>query len=389
MNSIPIKEVLRKLNQAMSGMTKILLEAAAESEVEKRAGVGFYERSEGRQDYRNGYRSRTVQTSLETLEIQVPRLRGQGFVPSFLERKVRAVSEVEEWVEEAFLSGMNRSSIIRLMESTTGCRPSDDLLKNVAKKLDRQTKDFRERPLNGDYQYLYLDAAWAKDIVGVNATKICIMTAVGITYSGEKEILGFERTPTENEAAWSGFLTRLKERGLDPRRISLVVSDEHKGLKNALSLEIGDVPHQLCWAQRMRNVRKSVAASDRSELIRGLQLVYLAKNINAAKDAFRRWKAKWSKKYPSVVASVEEDLGYLLAFYSCASLHWEYLRTSNPVERVFRELRRQQYGCGAFANRDACNRTVYRVFSWLNGLWQGKNIWDIRQRKAKKMALAQ
>lgn len=403
MNSISIKEVLGKatsiipdgedlrwgdLNSLMSGMTKVLLEAACESEIEKRVGIEIYERGDERADYRNGYRSRVVQTSLETLSIQVPRLRGQGFIPSFLEPKRRAVSQVEEWVEDAFLSGMSRSSIIRLMESTTGCRPSDDLLSSVQSELDGKAKAFRERQLYGDYQYLYLDAAWAKDIVGVTATRICIMTALGVTYSGEKEILGFERTPIENEAAWQGFLLRLKERGLDPRRLVLVVSDEHKGLKNALSIALGDVPHQLCWAHRMRNVRKAVSASDRRDIVAGLQLVYLAKNLTAAKDAFRRWKRRWSGKYPFVVKSVEEDLGYLLAFYSCEELHWEYIRTSNPIERVFRELRRQQYGSGAFANRDACNRTVYRVFSWLNHLWQGKNIWDIRSRKAKKVTLA-
>jgi len=403
MSSIPVKEILRKaaskipdsedlvwgdLNQAMSGMHKLLLETCAESEVEKRTGVGFYGRGEERTDYRNGYRTRIVQTSLATLQIQVPRLRGQGYIPSFLEPRVRALSQVEEWVEDAFLSGIDRAKIIRLMQATAGCRPSDDLLKCVAGELDEQAKAFQNRPLVGDYQYLYLDAAWAKDIVGVNATRICIMTAVGVTYSGQKEILGFERMSIENESNWRGFLVRLKERGLDPARLELVVSDEHGGLKNAIAEVLGDVAHQLCWAHRMRNVRKAVAAADRKEVVTGLQLVYLAKHLVAAKLAFKRWAARWSEKYPNLVASVEEDLGYLLAFYFCDSLHWEYLRTSNPIERVFRELRRQQFGCGAFANPKACNRAVFRIFSWLNRLWQDKNIWDIRKRKLQKMAQA-
>lgn len=403
MSSIPVREVLRKaaskipdsedlvwgdLNQAMSGMHKLLLEACAESEVEKRAGIGSYRRGEERTDYRNGYRSRTVQTTLDTLQIQIPRLRGQGFIPSFLEPRVRALSQVEEWVEDAFLSGMDRAKIIRLMEATAQCRPSDDLLRRVSKELDEQAKAFRERPLVGDYQYLYLDAAWAKDIVGVTATRICIMTALGVTYSGTKEILGFERTQIENEVSWKGFVSRIKERGLDPARLVLVVSDEHNGLKNALAEVLGDVPHQLCWAHRMRNVRKAVAVADRKEVVVGLGLVYLAKHLVAAKQAFKRWADRWREKYPSVVASVQEDLGYLLAFYVCDSLHWEYLRTSNPIERVFRELRRQQFGCGAFANRDACNRAVFRVFNWLNRLWQDTNIWDIRKRKMQKMSKA-
>jgi putative transposase len=403
-SSITLKEVLEKaacrisdeenlvygeLDSAMAGVTKLLLQAMAESEVERRAGVRLHERAETRTDHRNGYRSRKVQMSYQVVEIKIPRLRGQGFVPSFLEPNRRAIAEVEGWVGKAFLSGVSRSEVIRLLESTTGCRPSDGLLGRVQEELDRQVKTFRERRLLGIYEHLFLDAAWAKDIVGVNATRICVMTAVGITHSGEKEILGFERTPKENESSWRGFLTRLKERGLKPSDLSLVISDEHKGLLNAVGEVLGDVPHQMCWAHRCRNVRKAVAASDREEVIAGLRGVYDAKHLDAAKNAFKVWELRWQDKYPAVVESVREDLGYLLAFYNCNELHWEYVRTTNPIERVFRELRRQQFGCGAFANRDACNRAVFRVFNWLNELWKDKDIWQSRIRKRKKDELAE
>ena len=404
MSSITLKEVLEKaacrisdvenlvygeLDSAMAGLTKVLLEAMAESEVEKRAGVRLHERGETRADHRNGYRRRNVQMSYQVVEIRIPRLRGQGFVPSFLEPNHRAIAEVEGWVAKAYLSGLSRSGVIRLLESTTGCRPSDDLLRRVQEELDTMVKVFRERPLTGRYQYLFLDAAWTKDIVGMNATRICIMTAVGVTYSGEKEILGFERITTENESGWRGFLTRLKDRGLEPADVSLVISDEHNGLLKAASEVLGDVPHQLCWAHRCRNVRKAVLSADRKAVIAGLREVYDARSLLWSKDAFRRWETRWSGQYPGVVQAVKEDLGHLLAFYNCPQLHWEYLRTSNPIERVFRELRRQQFGCGAFANREACNRAVFRVFNWLNELWKGKDIWQPRLRKAKRVKLAQ
>lgn len=403
MNSITVKEVLEKaacrivdeenlaygeLDSAMAGLTKVLLEAIAESEVERRTGLRLYERGETRTEYRNGYRSRKVQMSHQVVEIRIPRMRGQGFVPSFLEPNHRAIAEVEGWVGKAFLSGLQRCEVIRLLESTTGCRPSDDLLARVQVDMDKLVKAFRERKLEGKYQYVFLDAAWAKDIVGITATRICIMTAVGVTHEGQKEILGFERTATENEAGWRGFLSRLVARGLNPDDLDLVISDEHGGIIKACCEILGDVPHQWCWAHRMRNVRKAVAVADRGEVVEGLQSVYKAKHLQEAKDAFRKWKAKWAEKYPSVVASVEEDLGHLLAFYNCESLHWEYIRTSNPIERVFRELRRQQYGSGAFANRDACNRAVFRVFNWLNELWKDKDIWQPRKRKHKQLAEA-
>jgi len=399
MNSISVREVIGKaitkisdtedqiwgdLNSATAGLTKLLLETMAESEVERRIGAQLYERGETRQDYRNGYRERTVQMSHQVIEIQIPRLRGQGFIPSFIEPKRRAIEQVEDWVEKAYLSGLNRSEVIRLLEATTGCRPSSDLLKRVSETIDKQVKEFRERKLCGRYQYLFLDAAWAKDIVGINATRICIMTAVGITDTGEKEILGFERTARENEAGWRGFIRRLVERGLDPRTLELVISDEHGGLINAASEILGDVPHQWCWAHRVRNVCKALLKSDRKEAAEGLRAVFKADNLAQAKEAFRKWRNRWHNEYPSVVASVEEDLGHLLAFYSCSSLHWEYVRTSNPIERVFRELRRQQYGSGAFANRDACNRAVYKIYRLLNEMWCGKNIWEPRKLKMQK-----
>jgi len=403
MESISLREVLRKaacqigspedlvwgdLDSAMSGLTKVLLETLAESEVERRAGARLHERGESRSDYRNGYRRRTAQLSYQVVEIRIPRLRGQGFVPSFLEPGRRAIAQVEGWVDKALMAGLGRSEVIRLLESTTGCRPSDTLLKRVQVELDKRVKEFRERPLTGRYQYLFLDAAWAKDIVGLNATRICIMTAVGVTYSGEKEILGFERTAIENEPGWRGFLGRLVSRGLKPSDLALVISDEHGGLLNAASEVLGDVPHQLCWAHRMRNVRKAVNAPDRKAVVAGLQQVYQAINLGAAKDALRRWCARWQHRYPSLVASVEQDSGLLLAFFTCPELHWEYVRTSNPIERAFRELRRQQFGCGAFANRDACNRAVYRVFAWLNDLWSDKDIWQPRIRKRKQLPMA-
>ena len=403
MESISLREVLQRaacrigchedsvwgdLDSAAAGLTRLLLECLAESEVDRRAGARLHERGEGRSDYRNGYRTRTAQLSYQVVEIRIPRLRGQGFVPSFLEPNHRAVAQVEGWVDKALMAGLGRSEVIRLMESTTGCRPSETLLRRVQGELDKRVKQFRERPLTKRYQYLFLDAAWAKDLVGLSATRVCIMTAMGVTESGEKEILGFERTPIENEGAWRGFLSRLVSRGLNPADLRLVISDEHKGLVSAAVEVLGDVAYQLCWAHRCRNVRKAVNARDRGAVVAGLQQVYLAPNLSAAKEALRRWCVRWIHNYPGVVASVKEDAGLLLAFFGCPELHWEYVRTTNPIERVFLELRRQQFGCGAFANRNACNRAVYRVFAWLNELWSGKDIWQHRAQKRKQVALA-
>jgi putative transposase len=383
--SDPEDRLYGDLDSAMADSIKRLLESIAESEVERRAGIKRYKRGP-REDYRNGHRQRKVQTPYRTVTIQIPRLRNQGYVPSYLKPGHRAIDEVEDWVGKALLVGMHRADIIRFMEDTTECRPSDRLIKRVQEDLDLEAKKFKERKLDGDYVYLFLDAAWVKDIVGVNASRICILTAMAVTADGQKELLGFERSQRENESAWRGFLTRLKERGLNPSRLRLVVSDEHKGLAAALGEVLGDAPHQLCWAHRVRNIFKVIAKADRRAMLDGLRAIYAAAHKTAAQAAFRMWKLRWFQKYPSVVQSLEEDLGQLLCHLDMPEPHRKYLRTSNPIERVFLELRRRRFGCGAFANRAQSERVVFGVFLWLNGKWKDKNIWLERAGKQRKLA---
>ena len=398
MESITLSELMRQtrelvsdpedrlygdLDASMADAIKCLLESIALSEVEMRAGVRLYERGEERQDYRNGYRKRKVQTAYKTITIRIPRLREQGYVPTYLEPGHRAIAEVEEWVSKALLVGLHRADIVRFMETANGCRPSDRLITRVQEGLDKEAKEWKERKLTGRYVYLFLDAAWVKDIVGVNASRICILTAVGITEDGRKELLGFERVQRESESAWRGFLTRTVHRGLDPSSLALVISDEHKGIAPAISEVLGDVPYQLCWAHRVRNILKAAEKKDRPELLEGLRRIYRAAHKVAAKTAFREWRSRWREKYPQLTANLEEDLGYLLSFYDCPELRWKYLRTTNPIERVFLELRRRRFGCGAFANRQSSERIVFGVFLWLNQLWEGKNIWRERARRQK------
>ena len=366
-----------------------LFEQMAESEVERRLGARLYERSPARQGHRNGSRRRRAQLSFTTVTIRIPRLREEGFVPSFLERNRRAISTTERWVERAFLCGISRAEVIRLLEGATGCRPSEPLLRRVQAQLDERVQQFRSRPLTGSYEYLFLDAAWVKDIVGMNARRICILTAVGVTTDGKKEILGFARAQRECAASWTRFLQELMARGLchcvSSGTLRLVISDEHEGIKKAVEDTLGDVRHQLCWAHRCRNLFEAVSKADRKEMAQSLRRIYQADHRTGALAAFREFKRQWSGGYPSLVANTEVDLAHLLAFLDCPELHREYVRTSNPIERVFVELRRARFGCGAFANRESCDRVVGGVYMRLNEGWQGTDIWyERRQRRQRR-----
>lgn len=364
-----------------------ILEAAAMSEIEQRIGSRRYERgNDNRTDYRNGNRSRVVQTRLGSLSIRIPRLRSQGYVPSFLIPGQRALSEVDGWVASAFLCGMSRIQICRHLERLTGLQPSISVLDRVQKRLDECAKLFKERALTERYEYLFLDAAWVKDIAGGNAVRVCILTAVGITAEGRKEILSFERTARESESTWRGFLTRLKERGLNPATLALVISDEHQGLVNAVHEVLGDVAHQLCWAHRIRNAVERIGKADRKSFVEDIRHVYRAKNRRAALAAWAALRARWHAKHPSLIESIEEDMRSLLAFFDRPPAHHSYIRTSNPIERVFRDLRKRGYGCGAFTDRKSCDRILYSVYQLLNDIWGQRSIWQERARLSARAA---
>ena len=369
------------LTSVLADSARCLLESMAVSEVEQRLGYRLYERGADRSDYRNGYRERTVQLPFAVLTIKVPRLRGQGYVPSFLERDRRAVRDVEEWVARGLVCGLSRAQVCAYMEQTCGLRPSDGLIKQVQSRLDLLAKSFKERPIADKFEYLFLDAAWVKDIVGDGAVRICILTAMGVTYSGEKQILGFERVKQESESTWRGFLQRLVGRGLDPWSLRLVVSDEHYGIIKAVPEVLGEVAHQLCWAHRMRNAVKVIAKSDFKPFVESLRRVYTACNKVEARTMWVIAKKRWGAIYPTLIATIEKDLRSLLAFLDSPQEHHKYIRTSNPIERVFLELRRRRYGCAAFADVKACDRALYGVYETINRKWKGRDIWFERRAK--------
>lgn len=374
------------LNCRLADAACSLFEWMAVSEVERRVGVKLYERGVSRQNQRNGWRERTVQTSFTTVRIRIPRVRAGGFVPEFLDPRRRAIESTELFVQQALICGVSRAEVIRLMTMATGCRPSEGLLRSVQSDLDERADAFRARPLTGRYIYLFLDAAWTKDLVGGHARRICILTAVGVTPDGCKEVLGFERAVRECTSSWSRLLSSLVARGLDRSALQMVISDEHKGLIRAVEEVLGDVSHQLCWAHRCRNVMDAVSKTDRAAVMESLRMIYAAEHRRGALEAFRALKQKWTACYPEVVANIEEDLRYLLAVYDVPALHREYVRTTNPIERVFVELRRARFACGAFANRKACDRVVAHVYLRLNDLWKERNIWLERERRNKQAA---
>lgn len=350
---------------------KWILEESFDWEARHRTGCSLYERNDARSDYRNGYRTRDILTRFGRLEnVKVPRLRHSGFVPSLLAPGRLALPEVEELVAKCLLCGASQREVVEMLTLVLGYPPCGSILARVQKQLDRQAEEFRNRELTKPYKYLFLDGIRVSIKEGRFATDWIVLIAVGIDERGYKEVIGYQRSKTESAAACRRLLNHLVERGLDSRKLDLVISDDAAAIALAVEDVFGDeVAHQLCWAHRMARLADTAQKEERAECVEGLRAVYRAPNRQQALKACATWTSKWGRRYPRFAAELEKDLGKLLAFFACPKSHWRYVRTNNPIERLNEDIRSRSYGWAGFQNRQSCYRLLYGLF------WQRNNDW--------------
>ena len=218
---------------------------------------------------------------------------------------------------------------------------------------------------------LLLDGVTQKLHSGLGkAKKKVVLVAYGITHTGHRELIDFMLSPSESESAWFGFLNRLYHRGLEGETLTLVVSDGGSGLVAALAQIYPQVKHQRCWAHKLRNIADKVNRLDETSVLRGVKRIYLAPNRRDARRAFRRWRDRWINQYPKAVACLEKDLDTMLTFFDFPPEIWEHIRTTNYIERSFKEVRRRTRSISCFANAESCERIMYAIFVYLNSKWE-------------------
>lgn len=200
-----------------------------------------------------------------------------------------------------------------------------------------------------------------------------VLVAYGITTQGRREVLAYQLARGESEASWTAFLQGLFLRGLEGRRLRLVITDGSSGLGAALALVWPQVPRQRCWAHKLRNIADKVPRKEGS-CVREAAAIYRAASRREAQQSFRRWARKWRPTRPRAVGSVERDLEELLTFYGFSPNHWRKIRTTNIIERAFREVRRRTRPMSSFTNPASCHRIVFGVISHLNRSWERKPL---------------
>lgn len=330
-----------------------------------------FERTKGRRDWANGYYRRDLGTERGLIRhLRVPRVRGGGFRPKVLPRYRRRRALVDGVLRETFLSGVSTRRVGACVKPLLGEAVSASTVSRVCEVLTQEVLAFHRRPLEDAYRSLLLDGLVFKVKGALGRRRRTLLCALGITLEGRREVIAFRLVKGESEGAWTAFLDDLYQRGLFGRGLRLITSDGSPGLRLALETVYPFVPHQLCWFHKMQNVAGYARKRDQEALLKGARAIYLAGSRRGAIAAFWAWANTWRGTYPKAVRCVEEHLEELLAHFLEPEALRPTLRTTNPLERAFREVRRRTRPMTVMNHDASLERVAYSVFHHLNAQWE-------------------
>lgn len=347
----------------------LILREVMELEVARLAGGDRYERAEERASYRNGYRSRRFDTRVGTLELEIPKLRtGPSYLPSFLEARKRSEQALVSVVMEAYVNGVSTRKVERLANQLGIEGVSKSTVSRICSGLDERAAAFRGRPLEGAYPYVWLDARIerVRDTDAHTVRHKALLVAYGVHESGRREVIGIDVGEVESEATWREFIRGLVARGLTG--VQLVISDAHAGLKKAIESVIG-AQWQRCCVHFVRDMLGHVPRQSHP-LVRGaLKQVFAAVDRDMAAQVAAGVIAQLTTVAPKVarlLGDAEEDL---LAYMRFPREHWPKIRSTNPLERVNREIARRSDVVGIYPNDDALIRLAAGLLVEINDEW--------------------
>src|ERR671935_3268499 len=352
-------EGLDFLRESLCWVVQQLMEA----EVSELIGAARGERApEERLTYRNGYRSRVWSTRAGEIELAIPKIRRGSYFPSFLEPRRRSEQALVSVIQQAYVCGVSTRKVDQLVESL-GLRISRGEVSRICAGLDEQVEAFRTRPLEGRYPYLWLDAKVEKVRDGGRVVRKCLVIAHGVHESGRREVIGLDCGECETEAFWREFLRSLVKRGL--AGVQLVVSDAHEGLKQAIAQVLG-APWQRCTVHFLREALGHARREQQPMLAALIRPVFNADSGEQAHELVGDAIARLERPLPKVAAMLERAEDDLLGFYALPADHWRKLRSTNPLERLNREIGRRTDVVGIFPDRAAIVRLVGAVLAEQN-----------------------
>ncbi len=363
-----------EIRQETQALAVRIIESGLEEELTMRLYAPRYARATDRRGWRNGGYWRQLATCWGVLDIWMPRARAKLPPSAVLDRFQRRQPEVDALIRQAFLRGVSTREVGAVLEPVLGFQPSAQTVSRVAQALDSKVRLYHWRRLDDEWRYLLLDGITMKIKHPGGVSNKLVLVAYGIRPDGTRQLIDFRLATAESAAQWEAFLEDLFRRGLEGRALQLVVTDGCPGLHAALQIVYPRVPRQRCWAHKLRNVAAKLPRKYQAECLRGAQRIYLAETAREAGQRFRAWAQAWRAVAPKAVACLEQDLEELTAFLACPQAHRVRVRTTNAIERAFREVRRRTRPMSRFQNNRSCERIIYNVVSHLNARWQDAPI---------------
>lgn len=382
-----------KVKSHVDGVVRESVEATLngllDAEADALCNAKRYERSADRVDTRAGHYERDLMTKAGVVKLKVPRLRQLPFETQIIERYRRRESSVEEALIEMYLAGVSVRRVEDITEALWGTRVSPSTVSELNQKIYEQIEAWRNRPIEGEHVYVYLDGIWLKRSWGGEVKNVAVLVAIGVNQEGHREILGVAEGAKEDKESWREFLRHLKGRGL--KGVKLITSDKCLGLVEVIAEFYPDSAWQRCTVHWYRNVLALVPKSRTREVAAMLKAIHAQEDRAAAvqkgADVVAKLRAlKLTKAAELVAQSLEETLSYM----SFPSEHWRRIRTNNPLERVMKEIRRRTRVVGAFPDgRSALMLVAARLRHVAGTQWGMRRYLDMeRLREAAVEELA-
>lgn len=363
----------------IANVLELILNQAMLIERSQALGAAPYERSEDRRGHANGFKPKTLTSRLGKLNLQVPQTRGVEFYPSALERGERSERALKLAIAEMYVQGVSTRKVAAVMQELCGTDVSSAQVSRASQLLDEELLKWRERPL-AETPYLILDARYEKVRIEGKVLSSAVLTAIGILPSGKRSILGVSVSLSEAEVHWRDFLAGLQARGLCG--VKFVVSDNHKGLKQALQTRLTSVPWQRCQFHLAQNAMHYVPKVEmRREVAVDLRCVLNANDRREADERLAKLVLKYQKTAPKLAAWLETNVPEGLTVFSLPEQHRRRLRTTNGLERLNKEIKRRTRVATLFPNEDSLLRLVSAVLMEISEDWEtGKTYLTFNQQ---------
>lgn len=341
------KRIQDHLGELVRGTVEETLNSLLDAEADALCGAQRYERSPDRTDYRAGRYDRKLHTKAGEVTLKMPKLRRQPFETAIIERYRRRETSIEEALIEMYLAGVSVRRVEDITEALWGTRVSSGTVSKLNQKVYKHIESWRNRPIEGEYPYVYLDGVVLKRSWAGEVRNVSVLVAVGVGTDGYRTILGVAEGHKEDKSGWSSFLRHLKQRGL--KGVQLVISDACLGLKESVADCYPDAQWQRCVVHFYRNVFGHVPNVKVKEVARMLKAIHAQESLEAARaKAADVVTTLRDRRLGKAAELIDQAIEETLTYYSFPDNHWIRIRTNNPLERIIREIRRRTRVVGAF-----------------------------------------